>query len=44
MFTRTEQKDIPMSYRHLSAFERFKLYQYRITDHLTMDEIVIKMK
>ncbi len=32
-----------MSYRHLSASERFKLYQYRITDHLTMDEIAIKM-
>ena len=33
-----------MSYSHLSASERFKLYQYRTTDKLTMTEIAAKMK
>lgn len=33
-----------MSYSHLSASERFKLYQYRTTDKLTMTEIIAKMK
>jgi transposase, IS30 family len=42
MFTTT--KDTPMSYGHLSTTERFKLYQYRTTDKLTMDEIATQMK
>jgi transposase, IS30 family len=33
-----------MSYSHLSASERFELYQYRIAKNLTMEEIAIKMK
>jgi transposase, IS30 family len=33
-----------MSYSHLSTTERFKLYQYRITDKLTLDEIATEMK
>jgi transposase, IS30 family len=32
-----------MSYTHLSASERFTLYQYRKKDHLTLDEIALKM-
>jgi transposase, IS30 family len=33
-----------MSYTQLSTTERFKLYQYRTTDQLTMDEIASQMK
>jgi IS30 family transposase len=33
-----------MSYSHLSASERFALYQYQTIDELTMDEIAGKMK
>jgi transposase, IS30 family len=33
-----------MSYTQLSTTERFKLYQYRTTDQLTMDEIATQMK
>jgi transposase, IS30 family len=33
-----------MSYTQLSTTERFKLYQYRTTDKLTMDEIATQMK
>jgi transposase, IS30 family len=33
-----------MSYTQLSTTERFKLYQYRTTDQLTMSEIATQMK
>jgi transposase, IS30 family len=33
-----------MSYTQLSPSERFKLYQYRIIDNLTMTEIAVQMK
>lgn len=33
-----------MSYSHLSTTERFKLYQYRTSEQLTMDEIATQMK
>jgi transposase, IS30 family len=33
-----------MSYTQLSTTERFKLYQYRTTDKLTMSEIATQMK
>jgi transposase, IS30 family len=41
MFTTT--KDTPMSYTQLSLTERFKLYQYRASDNLTMEEIATQM-
>ena len=33
-----------MSYSHLSTTERLKLYQYRTTDKLTMEEVATQMK
>jgi transposase, IS30 family len=33
-----------MSYNHLSLSERFTLYQHRVIDKLTMDEIATQMK
>ncbi|NJM76679.1 MAG: helix-turn-helix domain-containing protein, partial [Acaryochloridaceae cyanobacterium RU_4_10] len=33
-----------MSYSHLSTTERFALYQYRVIEQLTMDEIATQMK
>lgn len=32
-----------MSYTHLSASERFALYHYRSKEHLSLDEIALKM-
>ena len=32
-----------MSYTHLSASERFSLYHYRSKEHLTLDEIALKL-
>jgi IS30 family transposase len=33
-----------MSYTQLSMTERFKLYQYRTSDKLTVDEIATQLK